>query len=614
MSEAVDNSTTAASETAVKSARRRTEQAEAGPSPKADTAPKSRTANGESRRAVAPPRLRPGQAALDVLLTDAAVGNPVGRAVRQPVQAAGAVLRIGRRPDKVVRRGAGLAAELGRISRGTSAVAPSPKDRRFADVAWQSSWYFRRVAQIYLAVGQTAVGIIDDAELDWQADTAARFLAENAHDLLAPTNFWWGNPAVLKETLDQGGANLVKGFRRAVRDIAARRLPAQVDTSRFEVGGNVATSEGSVVLRTEVFELIQYTPTTDTVHAVPTLIVPPTINKYYVLDLAPGRSLVEHLVAEGQQTFMMSWRNPDQAQGHFDLDTYAAAVIEARDAVSAIAGEQRVNLMAACSGGIITSGLLGHLADSGELAEKVNSLTLLVCALDNERAGTTGALLRREMAAVAVAESARRGYVDGSALNNVFAWLRPNDLVWGYVINNYLMGKKPPAFDILYWNQDGVRLAAGLHRDLVKIALDNTLATPGATKVLGTSVDLTKVDTDVYAVAGINDHIVPWENAYRSVELFGSRSRFVLSTSGHIQALINPPGPNSRSSYRAAEELPGSEQDFVRDVATVSGSWWSDHSAWLAARSGERVAAPTELGSAEHAPTAAAPGSYVHAA
>ncbi|MHB8695348.1 MAG: PHA/PHB synthase family protein [Solirubrobacteraceae bacterium] len=565
-------------------------------------------------RTTAPPRLRPGQAALDVLLTDAAVGNPVTRAVRQPAQAVGAVAAIGRRPDKLARRGVRFAAELGRITRGTSAVAPSPKDQRFADPAWQKSWFYRRLAQAYLALGQTASGIIDDADLDWQADTAARFLAENAHDLFAPTNFPWSNPTVLKETLDQGGANLAKGARRAARDIARRRLPAQVDASRFEVGGNVATSAGSVVLRTEVFELIQYAPTTDTVHVVPTLIIPPTINKYYVLDLAPGRSLVEHLVDQGNQTFMMSWRNPDQAQGHFDLDTYAAAVLQARDAVASIAGEARVNLVAACSGGIITAGLMGHLAESGALGEQVNSLTLLVCALDNQRAGTTGALLHRELAAVAVAESARRGYVDGSALSNVFAWLRPNDLIWGYVINNYLMGKKPPAFDILFWNQDGVRLAAGLHHDLVKIALDNTLATPRATKVLGTPVDLGKVDIDVYAMAGLNDHIVPWENAYRSVQLFGSRTRFVLSTSGHIQALINPPSPDSRSSYRAAEELPPSEQDFLRDVATVSGSWWSDHSAWLAARSGDRIEAPTKLGSATHPPTAAAPGSYVHAA
>jgi polyhydroxyalkanoate synthase subunit PhaC len=456
-------------------------------------------------------RSRAAGAALDVLLTDAAVGNPAWRAVRQPASLARVAVRGAAHPDRVVRRLGGLTREAGRIARGTSQVAPPRGDRRFADRAWEKNWLFRRLAQIYLAAGETADRVIDDLELDWRADTSTRFLAGNAHDLLAPTNFPWSNPAVLKETLDQGGANLVKGLRRAARDVTARRLPAMVDTSRFEVGGNLALSKGSVVLRTEVFELIQYAPTTKSVYEIPLLIVPPTINKYYILDLAPGRSVVEHLVAQGQQVFMISWRNPGQTEGHFDLDTYASAILEARSAVADICRQPRVNLQAACSGGIITAGLLGHLAASGTLGDQVNSLTLLVSALDSARAGTTSALTGRELAAAAVAESARRGYVDGKALANVFAWLRPNDLVWSYVINNYLMGKPPPAFDILYWNQDAVRLAAGLHRDFVQMALDNTMAKPGAMKVLGSAVDLSVVDTDVYAVAGLNDHIVPWE-------------------------------------------------------------------------------------------------------
>lgn len=238
----------------------------------------------------------------------------------------------------------------------------------------------------------------------------------------------------------------------------------------------------------------------------------------------------------------------------------------------------------------------------------------MVCAIDSARAGTTSALARRELAAAAVAESARRGYVDGGRLANVFAWLRPNDLVWGYVVNNYLMGKEPPAFDILYWNQDAVRLAAGLHRDFVRLALDNTMATPGRTTVLGSPVDLGRVDVDMYVVAGLNDHIVPWENAYRGAQLFGSDVRFVLSTSGHIQALINPPGPNSRSSFRASHELPADARDYLRDVPTTSGSWWPDFAQWLGARAGERTAAKRRRGNAAYKPSAKAPGSYVHAA
>ncbi len=333
----------------------------------------------------------------------------------------------------------------------------------------------------------------------------------------------------------------------------APRLPASVDTSKFELGGNLALSPGSVVLRTDVFELIHYRPSTEKVLEVPLLFVPPTINRFYILDIAPGRSVVEHLVAAGQQVFMISWCNPGAEEGHFDLDTYARAVLEARDAVAEITKQRAVHVNAACSGGIITSAALGHLAASGDL-EEVASLTLWVCALDNARAGTTAALASRELAAAAVAESARKGYLDGRALAGVFAWLRPNDLIWNYVVNNYLLGKDPPAFDILYWNQDSVRLAAGLHRDFVHLALENSLTRPGAMEALGTPIDLSAIDVDSYIVAGVKDHIVPWENAYRSTQLLGGSSRFVLSTSGHIQALVNPPGPASRSTYRAVDD------------------------------------------------------------
>ena len=334
--------------------------------------------------------------------------------------------------------------------------------------------------QSYLAIGETVDGLISDSQVDWRVERRARLAAGNVLDALAPTNFPWSNPEVLKEAINTGGGNLVRGTRRLVNDLSKPpRLPATVDTSKFEVGGNLAVTPGSVVLRTEVFELIHYKPSTDQVREVPLLFVPPTINKYYILDISPGRSMIEHYVAQGQQVFAISWRNPDQAQGHFDLDTYADAVAEARDAAASIAAHPQVNLAAACSGGIITAGLLGHLAASGRLGE-VASLTLMVCALDNDTEGTMSALASRDVAAAAVAESARKGYLDGQALAGVFTWLRPNDLVWNYVVNNYLLGKDPPAFDILYWNQDTVRLAAGLHRDFIQIGLDNAFVHPDA--------------------------------------------------------------------------------------------------------------------------------------
>ena len=561
------------------------------------------------------PLSRTGQAArsgLDVMLSEAAAGGP------PRFLAPGSAVKVGaglaRHPGRVASRATGLTSELGRVVRGRSEIAPARGDRRFTDPAWGGSWLFRRMLQGYLAVGETVDGLISDSDVDWRAERRARLAAGNVLDALAPTNFPWSNPQVIKQAVDTGGENLVRGARQLARDLATPpRLPATVDTSKFEVGRNLAASPGAVVLRTDVFELIQYKPSTDAVREVPLLFVPPTINKYYILDISPGRSMIEHFVAQGQQVFAISWRNPEQAQGHFDLDTYANAVAQARDAVASITEQRSVHLAAACSGGIIAAGLLGQLAASGELDE-VASLTLMVCALDNNTEGTMSALASRDVAAAAVAESARKGYVDGQALAGVFTWLRPNDLVWNYVVNNYMLGKPPPAFDILYWNQDTVRLAAGLHRDYIRIGLDDSFARPDALEVLGQPVDLANVDLDTYFVAGLNDHIVPWESAYNGALLFGGQRRFVLSSSGHIQALVNPPpteGAESRASYRVTDELPDSAQDFLSQAPKLSGSWWPDWDAWLAARSGELKPAPKTLGNRGHKAQAKAPGTYV---
>jgi polyhydroxyalkanoate synthase len=547
---------------------------------------------------------------LDVMLADAVEGTPRFFAPGPAVKVA---TGLARRPRGVARRAAGLTTELARAATGRSQLAPAGGDRRFADRAWQENWLLRELLQAYLAVGETVDGLIDDAAVDWRTQRLARLAAGNVIDAIAPTNFPWSNPAVLREIVDTGGANLAKGLRRLARDLSTQRLPATVDTSRFEVGGNLAVTPGSVVLRNEVLELIHYQPQTPQVRETPLLVVPPTINKYYILDLAPGRSLIEYLVAQGQQVFAVSWRNPDQEQGHFDLDTYARAISEAREAVAEISQADSVHIAAACSGGIVTAGLAGHLAASGELGE-VASLTLMVCALDNAQAGTIAALGTRDLAAAAVAESARKGYVDGQALAGVFTWLRPNDLVWSYVVNNYLLGKEPPAFDILYWNQDTVRMAAGLHRDFIHIGLENSFTRPAALEVLGTPVDMSAVDVDFYAVAGLSDHIVPWENAYRSAQLFGGSRRFVLARSGHIQALVNPPAPEgaeTRASYRVADDLAVDADAFAAQTPALTGSWWPDWDAWLAARSGAMRQAPRSLGNRRFRAQAKAPGSYV---
>ncbi len=388
------------------------------------------------------------------------------------------------------------------------------------------------------------------------------------------------------------------------------RVPSMVDRDAFNVGLDLAVTPGEVVLRTEVFELIQYVPQTDTVRPIPLLVVPPTINKYYVADLAPGRSMVEHFVQSGQQVFLMSWRNPGAEQAGWGLDTYVQAVLDAMDAVEGICQVEQSILFSLCAGGIISSLLLGHLVNTGQ-QDRLAGFALGVTLLDQSRAGLMSAVTSPALVAAATAKSRRTGYLDGRSLAEVFAWLRPGDLIWNYWVNNYLLGKAPPAFDVLYWNADTTRLTAALHADFLKLAIDNALV-EGTATALGSQVDLAKVTVDSYVVAGIADHICPWVSCYRSAQLLGGRTRFVLSTSGHIAALVNPPG-NPKSNYRVGEDNPEDPEQFLAEASQEQGSWWQDFVPWLASHSGAEKPAPTALGSTDHPPLVAAPGTYVFA-
>jgi polyhydroxyalkanoate synthase len=569
-----------------------------------------RTGNGGSPAGTpaAGAEARAQAAPLDLLLSEAAVG-PVQR-WNPGVAGVKAAAKLALRPRTVVRRGAALAAELTKVAVGRSDVGPAKSDRRFKDPAWSGNPAFRRLGQSYLATAGALDALLCDVELEWSEERRVRFAAENVVDAIAPTNFPLTNPAVLKAVLDTGGRNFLSGLRHFASDMASRpRIPSMVDRSSFKVGENLAVTPGAVVARTEVFELLQYEPQTDTVRERPLVVVPPMINKYYVTDLAPGRSMIEYLVKRGQQVFAIAWRNPDEHQAEWNLDTYVAAVVEAIDAAREIAGGQQVHALGLCAGGITLATAAAHLAARDEL-DRLAGLTLAVCVLDNARAGTTSAFLDRRVAALAVAESARRGYLDGRSLAGVFAWLRPNDLIWNYWVNNYLLGKDPPAFDILYWNADTTNLPAGLHRDFVQLSLENSLVHPGALKALGTEIDLSRITVDTYLVAGISDHITPWQNCYRSTQLLGSEPRFVLSTSGHIAAMVNPPG-NERASYQTGESNPASADEWLENAAKRRGTWWADWLEWLGERSGEERPAPRELGGAGHDPLGPAPGEYV---
>jgi poly[(R)-3-hydroxyalkanoate] polymerase subunit PhaC len=514
------------------------------------------------------------------------------------------------RPRATGRRLTRLATDIVRIGAGTSRLGPSKRDRRFVDPAWSENPLLRRVVQAYLATGQTAEQLVSDAELGWRDEQRVRFLVENLVEALAPSNVPVLNPASAKAAMDTAGVNFLRGARTLVRDLAAPpRVPQMVDPSPFEVGRTVAVTPGAVVLRTEMLELIQYRPQTEQVREAPLLIVPPTINKYYALDLAPERSLVEYLVRNGQQVFVISWRNPDRRHAGWGLDAYVGAVLDGLAAVERVSGTDRTALLGVCAGGIIASITAAHLAATGA-RDRLAAFGLLVTVLDNARSGRVGALVDERTAAAAIASSSRRGYLDGRSLAEVFAWLRPGDLVWNYWVNNYLLGKKPPAFDILFWNSDTTRMPAKLHADFVQLAMRNQLTTPGTLTVLGVPVDLSKLDVDSYVLAGVADHLTPWQNCYRSVGLLGGDSRFVLASAGHIAALVNPPG-NPKAGYQVNEDNPADPEEWLRTADSVPGSWWPDLVTWLGERCGADTAAPAELGGGGLRPLCDAPGTYV---
>ena len=514
-------------------------------------------------------------------------------------------------PPLVARQYMAWVAELGRIAAGGSTLAPDPKDRRFADPAWRENAAYRALAQSYFAWANALLHFVDEARINTRTAERARFLVSLLVDALSPTNSLPGNPAALKKAVESGGTSLLHGLENFIGDfIRNGGLPAQVDTRSFAVGGNVATTPGSVVLRTDVMELIQYRPVTEEVFERPLLIVPPQINKFYVFDLAPEKSVIRYCLEAGLQTFAISWKNPSAAEQGFGLDTYVAALERAVDAMREITGSNDVNIWGSCSGGITTSAFLAHLAVRGE--PKVHSATVAVCLLDMAAARNTtaGLFVTPESVAAAKRASQLAGVVEGRELARMFAWMRPNELIWNYWVNNYLLGNAPPAFDILYWNNDTTRLPARLHADFLDLIDANPFVNAGQLVVRGTPLDMAQLDLDSYVVAGLSDHITPWQGCYKTAKLYGSRSTFVLANSGHIQSLINPPGNPKACFWTGASGSPG-PQAWLEQAAKQAGSWWPHWLDWIKPRSGELLSAPAELGSKEHPPLEAAPGHYV---
>ena len=488
------------------------------------------------------------------------------------------------------------------------AFAIDARDRRFADPTWTDNPAFYALRQYFAGIGQLTEDLISDAGLDPTSERKARLAAGLVLDLLAPTNFLATNPAALRRAFETGGGSVVKGARNFVDDVLHNDgRPRQVDASAFTVGDNLAATPGRVVFRNELMELIQYAPQTEQVHATPLLCSPPWINKYYIMDLAPGRSFIEWAVAQNRTVFAISYLNPGGEMGQVTMDDYLIRGPEtALDVVTDITGATTVDIAGLCLGGALTAITAAHLTQSGDA--RVGNLTLLNTMLDYTDSGALGVFTEAGTIDRLEKQMAKTGYLDGSAMAATFNILRANDLIFSYVVSNWLMGQEPPAFDILAWNADNTRMPAAMHAFYLRnFYLENRLA-KGELTIAGEQIDLGAITQQCYVVGAENDHIVPWGAAYATTQLVTGPVRFVLSSGGHIAGIVNPPGP--KGWYLAGDDAPPTAQEWRETAAKHAGSWWDDWARWSHANAGELID-PPPIGSVAHPVLGKAPGDYV---
>ncbi len=492
-----------------------------------------------------------------------------------------------------------------------AAPGSTTEDRRFAAPEWRLSPFHDYVRQSYLLNARFIMDAIDALGLSERDRERLRFAARQMTDAFSPANFAATNPEALKLAVETQGASLVGGMRNFLEDMQKGRISTTDDTA-FEVGRNIATTAGAVVFRNDLVEVIQYQPLTDEVHARPLIIVPPCINKFYILDLQPENSLVRYAVEQGHTVFMVSWRNIGEEQAGLTWDDYIdKGIIQALAAVREISGAKKINALGFCIGGTLLASALAVL--SARKQEWVTSLTLLASMLDFSDTGEIGLFV--DEASVAARETAigQGGIMPGKDLAMVFSSLRANDLVWPYVVSNYLKGNRPPAFDLLYWNADSTNLPGPMYcRYLRSTYLENALREPGRMQMLGEAVDLGRLRMPAFLVATREDHIVPWQSAYRSTSLLKGRLRFVLGASGHIAGIINPASKNRRS-YWTAEALPADPEAWLKQAVEHPGSWWTEWINWLATHGGRKVKVKVkkQLGGGGHKAMEPAPGLYV---
>ncbi len=540
--------------------------------------------------------------------------NPiVGIRAQDMAAAGGTVLQaLASQPQEMAKQWFGLANEFASILTKKSEVKPEPRDRRFADPAWQKNDLNRTLMQSYLAWGDMITKSVEQLDLPDRDAARARLVTSIFVDAMAPSNSLLTNPTAMKTLFETNGKSAADGAKNFINDMVKNGgLPSSVDTSKFKVGENLAVTPGNVVFKNDVIELVHYTANTPKVYQKPLFIVPPQINKYYSVDMSPGKSMIEFLLANGLQPYCISWRNPTAEMRDWDFQTYIESMDEAMDACLEITGADSVNIMGSCSGGITLSAYTGWLATQGQ-SHKINSVILAVCVLNTqaETDSDFASLVSPSSMAAAKKSSDAKGILDGQDMAKMFAWMRPNDLIWNYWVNNYLLGNAPPAFDILYWNADTTRLPKGLHHDFIDMIYTNPFLNPGTLTIDGHEIDMTKVDHPTYVIGGTTDHITPWKAVYETARLYGEDTTFILSNSGHLQSLLNPPG-NPKAWYVKGVADKDSPDEWAETGVKHEGSWWLDWAENLKGNSGDEVAAPKKPGSRKHKPLGPAPGTYV---
>jgi polyhydroxyalkanoate synthase len=536
-----------------------------------------------------------------------ALARTVTATVMSPLRVASATTEL---VGGVVSAGSAAAARaIGMEADGP--IAP-PRDPRFADPTWEENALYWFVRQVYMLRERFVEQLIEAAPVDERTREKAALTASILSDATAPTNTLLGNPSALQRAFQTGGLSVVRGTRNMLSDIRHNDgWPAQVDSSGFAVGENMACTPGKVVYRSDLFELIQYAPQTDQVHEIPLLFCPPWINKYYIFDLAPGRSLIEWAVTHGHTCFAISYRNPDVSMRDLTFEDYLLkGPVEAIDVVRAVTGSELVNTMSVCLGGTLTALTMAYDAARGE--RRVNSASMINTHTDFTRPGVLGAFTDEATVSVLEKHMEKVGILPSSRVARTFSLIRANEMVFNYLVQGWLHGETPPAFDILAWNDDGTNMPGRMHGQFLRwFYVENRFA-GGSLELGGQKLEPGRVDQPTYVVSGANDHIVPWESAYQTTQLFGGADkRFVLSSAGHIAAIINPPGPKAKIWVN--DELPNEPEAWKAGAVLEQRSWWDDWTGWLESRAGALVSPPDQLGSDAHPPLAAAPGSYVRA-